>query len=136
MTTRDMKKVKSNTRTTTETKFMSELPYKALKDLSDRLDLLKDGKTAYWRELAREMDYSSVNVEHFGLNAGKLNGSPGYSLLLDMSNRGITYDELVAMLKKLQLYEALVTLGHKGTHDSLAYMYCIVVTFVRGCPYH
>lgn len=107
---------KGNTRSTSDTKSMSDLPYKALKDVSDRLDLLKDGKTAYWRELAREMDYPSITVENFGLNAGKLNGSPGYSLLLDMSNRGVTYDELISLLKKLQLYDCLVALNHKGTN--------------------
>lgn len=98
----------------TDNKPLIDLPYKSLKDLSDRLDLLKDGKTAYWRELAREMDYNSITIENFGLSAMKPNGSPGYSLLLDMSNRGVTYDELVAMLKKLQMFEALTTLGHKG----------------------
>ena len=97
-----------------EGKMMSELPYKALKDLSDRLDLLKDGKTAYWRELARLMDYNSITVETIGLHAVKPNGSPGYALLLDMSNRGISYEELVSYLKRLELFDALVQIGHKG----------------------
>ena len=105
---------KKSSRTSTENNMMSDLPYKAMKDLADRLDLLKDGKTAYWRELAREMDYNSITVENFGLSATKPNGSPGYSLLLDMSNRGTSYEELVAHLKKLQMYEALVQLGYKG----------------------
>lgn len=95
-------------------KMMSELPYKTLKAVAERLDLMKDGKTANWRELAGQMDYSPITVENFGLNAGKVDGSPGYSLLLDMSNRGVGYDELVSYLKRLEMYEALIALGCKG----------------------
>lgn len=95
---------------------MSELPYKTLKDISDRLDLLKDGKTSYWRELATLMDYSHITVEKFGMQASKPTGSPGYSLLLDMTNKGVSYDELVSYLKRLELYDALVQIGYKGTH--------------------
>ena len=101
-------------RNAVETKSLSELPYKSLKELSDRLDQLRDGKTAYWRELAKEMDYTSIMIENFGLSANKPNGSPGYSLLLDMSNRGVTYDQLITMLKRIHLYDALANLGHKG----------------------
>ena len=96
-------------------KMMSELPYKTLKDISDRLDILKDGKTSYWRELATLMDYNHITVEKFGMQASKPNGSPGYSLLLDMSNKGVSYDELVSYLKRLELFDALVQIGYKGT---------------------
>ena len=93
---------------------MSELPYKTLKDISDRLDLLKDGKTAYWREMATMMNYNQITVESFGMQASKPNGSPGYALLLDMSNRGVSYEELVSYLKRLELFDALVQIGYKG----------------------
>ena len=56
----------------------------------------------------------SITVETIGLHAVKPNGSPGYALLLDMSNRGISYEELVSYLKKLELFDALVQIGHKG----------------------
>ena len=95
---------------------MSDLPYKTLKDISDRLDLLKDGKTSYWRELATLMDYNHITVEKFGMQASRQNGSPGYSLLLDMNNKGVSYEELISYLKRLELFDALVQIGYKGTY--------------------
>ena len=97
-----------------EGKMMSSLPYKTLKDISDRLDLLKDGKTSYWRELATLMDYDHITVEKFGMLASKQNGSPGYSLLCDMSNKGVSYEELVSYLKRLELFDALVQIDYRG----------------------
>ena len=118
-----------------EGKMMSELPYKALKDLSDRLDLLKDGKTAYWRELARLMDYNSITVETIGLHAVKPNGSPGYAILLDMSNRGISYEELVSYLKKLELFDALVQIGHKGIHTQISSSFSLCIYYIHTYMY-
>ena len=58
--------------------------------------------------------YDQLTVERFALNAGRVDGSPAYALLTDMSNRGVTYDELITLLKKLNHKLALQELGYKG----------------------
>ena len=58
--------------------------------------------------------YDSLTVERFGMNASKTSGSPAYALLMDMSNRGITYDQLIAALKKMEFNLALHEIGYKG----------------------
>ena len=48
------------------------------------------------------------------MNANRVDGSPAYALLTDMSNRGVTYDQVVMLLKKLSHKLALQELGYKG----------------------
>lgn len=91
--------------------FISDLSYPALKRLADRLDIADN-----WRRLVEAMPacpYDSLTVERFALNAHRKDGSPAYSLLTDMSNRGVGYEELVRLLKKLGFLQALVDLGYK-----------------------
>ena len=52
------------------------------------------------------------------MNANRVDGSPAYALLTDMSNRGVTYDELITLLKKLNHKLALQELGYKGEQMS------------------
>lgn len=95
-------------------KNVSELSYTVLKAIGDRLDMVSGEGTSYWRKLAELLEYDIMTVEKLGMASLKPDGSPGYSLLLDMSNRGTTYNELVSYLKRLTLYEALTHLGYKG----------------------
>ena len=71
---------------------VTQLPYTTLSKLSVLLD----------------------TSEKFALNANQPSGSPAYALLTDMANRGVTYDELIAGLKKLNFYNALTEIGHRG----------------------
>lgn len=97
-------------------KAISELPYATLKRLADRLDMPCDG-SLYWRKLITVMPgspYDQLTVERFAMNAHRLDGSPAYALLTDMSNRGVSYDELVSYLKRMSFYAALHELGYRG----------------------
>lgn len=97
-------------------KAISELPYATLKRLADRLDMPCDG-SLYWRKLISVMSgtpYDQLTVERFAMNAHRLDGSPAYALLTDMSNRGVSYDELITYLKKMNHYAALHELGYRG----------------------
>ena len=47
------------------------------------------------------------------MNANRVDGSPGYALLTDMGNRGITYKQLVAGFKKINLAGALYDIGYR-----------------------
>ena len=96
---------------------VSQLPYTTLSKLSVLLDTSKDGTQTMWRRLIEVMPhlkYNVTTVEKFALNANQPSGSPAYALLTDMANRGITYDELIAGLKKLNFYNALTEIGHRG----------------------
>ena len=104
------------TRSPPKPKAISELPYATLKRLADRLDMPYDG-SLYWRKLITVMPgtpYDQLTVERFAMNAHRLDGSPAYALLTDMSNRGVSYDELVSYLKKMSFYTALHELGYRG----------------------
>lgn len=95
-------------------KLIGDLPYATLKRLADRIDNPGEGN---WRELIRVLPgtaYDQATVERFGLNANRVGGSPGYALLTDLSNRGISYDVLVTGLKRLHFGAALHDLGYRG----------------------
>lgn len=96
---------------------VSELPYTTLSKLSVLLDTSRDGAQTMWRKLIEVMPhlkYNVTTVEKFALNANQPSGSPSYALLTDMSNRGVTYDELITGLKKLNFFSALTEIGHRG----------------------
>ncbi len=91
-----------------------DLDFVTLKKLADRLDIPGERN---WRKLIEMMPscrYDSLTVEKFGLNANKSDGSPAYALLSDMSNRGVTYDELINAFKKMQFDTALQDIGYRG----------------------
>ena len=94
---------------------IADLDYVTLKKLADRLDIPGERN---WRKLIENMPsckYDSLTVEKFGLNANKINGSPGYALLMDMSNSGVTYNELITAFKKMQFDTALQDIGYRGS---------------------
>lgn len=96
---------------------ISELPYATLQRLASRLDMPCDGNQLYWRRLIEAMPegmYDSLTVNRFAMNANRLDGSPGYALLTDMGNRGVTLDQLVSYLKSMRFDVALRELGYKG----------------------
>lgn len=98
---------------------LSDLSYTLLKRLGDRLDM-DSGKTTWWRKLieAKNDDtYSTMAVAKFAQSALRSDGSPGYDLLLDMSNRGMTFDGLTSLLKKIKYYDALKDIGYKGLYE-------------------
>lgn len=98
-------------------KTISDLPYAVLKRLSDQLDLPNQGSQTYWRELIKilpDSPYDQIAVEKFGMNANRVDGSPAYALLTDLSNRGMTYNELISLLKTLKHYTALSEMGYTG----------------------
>ncbi len=93
---------------------ISELDYVTLKKLANRLDIPGERN---WRRLVEVMPschYDTLTVERFGLNSSRSDGSPAYALLTDMSNRGVTYDQLISGLKKMQLDTALQDIGYRG----------------------
>lgn len=96
---------------------ISELPYATLQRLANRLDMPCDGNQLYWRRLIEAMPagmYDPLTVNRFAMNAGRVDGSPGYALLTDMGNRGVTFDQLVSYLKSMKFDVALRELGYKG----------------------
>ena len=96
---------------------ISELPYATLRRLADRLDMPCDGNQLYWRRLIGAMPegmYDPLTVNRFSMNANRLDGSPGYALLTDMGNRGVTLGQLVDYLKSMHFDVALRELGYKG----------------------
>lgn len=100
-------------------RLVSQLPYPTLSKLSTLLDTCRDGAQAMWRRLIEEMPhlkYDVTTVEKFALNANKPSGSPAYALLTDMSNKGVSYDELITGLKKLDFFAALSAIGYRGKH--------------------
>ncbi len=99
-------------------KLISDLPYTTLKRLADRLDLPCEGNQLYWRRMVNEWSgspYDQLTIERFAMNANRLDGSPAYALLTDMSNRGVSYGHLVSLLKKIGHHTALHGLGYRGT---------------------
>ncbi len=62
------------------------------------------------------VSYDQATVEKFGLNGNRVEGSPSYALMTDLSNRGIGYDVLITGLKKLHFGAALTDLGYRGIH--------------------
>jgi hypothetical protein len=95
---------------------ISELPYATLQRLASRLDMPCDGNQLYWRRLIEAMPegmYDPLTVNRFAMNANRLDGSPGYALLTDMGNRGVTFDQLVTYLKSMNFDVALRELGYK-----------------------
>lgn len=95
-------------------KKIDDLDYVTVRKLASRLDIPGENN---WRKLIEMMPsvrYDSLKVEQFGLNASKIDGSPGYALLSDMSNKGVTYDQLIAALKKMQFDTALQEIGYRG----------------------
>ena len=99
-------------------RLVSQLPYTTLSKLSSLLDTSRgDGSQIMWRKLIEEMPhlkYDVTTVEKFALNVNQPSGSPSYALLTDMSNTGVTYEELIIGLKKLNFHTALTAIGHRG----------------------
>ena len=96
---------------------ISDLPYATLQRLGNRLDLPCGGNQLYWRQLIEVMPegmYDQLTVNRFAMNANRLDGSPGYALLTDMGNRGVTFEQLVTYLKSMNFDVALRELGYKG----------------------
>lgn len=96
---------------------LSEVPYATLKRLGDRLDMAYDGTSTWWRKLIEkkaDSRYDMVTVARLARVGQQQDGSPGYELLRDLSNRGVTFEELVSLLKKLEYYDALKEIGYKG----------------------
>lgn len=103
-------------------RLVSQLPYPTLSKLSTLLDTSRDGSQLMWRKLIEEMPhlkYNVTTVEKFALNVNQPNGSPSYALLTDMSNRSVTYEELITGLKKLNFFTALTAIGHRGIRDAV-----------------
>lgn len=99
---------------TKEFKKLADLDYVSLKKLANRLDIPGERN---WRSLIEKVPgvrYDPLTVERFGLNANKSDGSPGYALLTDMSNRGVTYDQLITALKRMHFDTALQDIGYRG----------------------
>lgn len=95
-------------------KLLADLDYVTIKKLASRLDIPGEKN---WRCLIESMPscrYDSLTVERFGMNASKTDGSPAYAMLMDMSNRGVSYDQLIAALKKMQFDLALHEIGYRG----------------------
>ena len=93
---------------------IADLDYVTVRKLANRLDIPGDKN---WRKLIEMMPsvrYDPLTVEKFGLNASKQDGSPAYALLSDMSSRGVTYDQLIAALKRMQFDTALQEIGYRG----------------------
>lgn len=93
---------------------IADLDYVTVKKLANRLDIPGDKN---WRKLIEMMPsvrYDPLTVEKFGLNSTKPDGSPGYALLSDMSSRGVTYDQLITALKRMQFDTALQEIGYRG----------------------
>lgn len=104
----------------TQSRLVSELPYNTLSKLSSLLDTSRDGSQVMWRKLIEMMPhlkYNVTTVEKFALNANQPNGSPSYALLTDMSNKGVSYDDLITGLKKLDFHTALTAIGHRGRNN-------------------
>ena len=115
MTSRSPQKQSSKTKPQgKQFKKIADLDYVTVRKLASRLDIPGENN---WRRLIEMMPsvrYDSLTVERFGLNASKVDGSPGYALLSDMSSRGVTYDQLIAALKKMQFDIALQEIGYRG----------------------
>lgn len=95
---------------------IADLDYITLKKLANRLDIPGERN---WRRLIEMMPnchYDPLTVEKFGLNASKLDGSPAYAMLSDMSNRGVSYNQLITALKKMQFDTALQEIGYRGKY--------------------
>lgn len=96
---------------------LSEVSYATLKRLGDRLDMAYDGTSTWWRKLIEKKAdprYDAITVAKLARAGQQHDGSPGYELLMDMSNRGVTFGELVSLLKKLEYFDALKEIGYKG----------------------
>ena len=107
---------------------ISELPYTSLQRLGNRLDMPCEGNQLYWRKLIEVMPesmYDQLTVNRFAMNANRLDGSPGYALLTDMGNRGVTFEQLVGYLKKMKFDSALRELGYKGECVSMCVYECM-----------
>ena len=112
---------------------ISELPYATLQRLGNRLDMPCAGNQLYWRRLIEVMPegmYDQLTVNRFAMNAGRLDGSPGYALLTDMGNRGVTFQQLVTYLKSMKFDVALRELGYKGEPDRLT---CVAFENPSSC---
>ena len=121
---------KANPKQSKRFRKIADLDFVTLKKLSDRLDIPGERN---WRKLIENMPschYDSLTVEKFGLNANKSDGSPGYALLLDMSNRGVSYDELITAFKKMQFDTALQDIGYRGRWYGWS---CVCVFYVCVC---
>lgn len=95
-------------------KKIADLDYVTVRKLACRLDIPGENNWRRLIEMMPSVKYDSLTVERFGLNASKVDGSPGYALLSDMSSRGVTYDQLIAALKKMQFDIALQEIGYRG----------------------
>lgn len=96
---------------------ISLLPYARLKGLANRLDMPCDGNQLYWRRMIEVMPegmYDPLTVNRFAMNAHRLDGSPGYALLTDMGNRGVTFGQLIDYLKSMRFDVAMRELGYRG----------------------
>lgn len=95
---------------------LADMEYITLKKLANLMDIPGDKN---WRGLIEAMPscrYDRLTVERFGMNASKPDGSPAYAMLMDMGNRGVTFKELVAALKRMQFDLALQEIGYQGQY--------------------
>ena len=93
---------------------LANMDYIALKKLADRLDVPGDKN---WRALIAAMPscrYDPMEVERFGMNASRPDGSPAYTMLMDMGSRNVTYKDLVGALKRMRFDLALEEIGYRG----------------------
>jgi len=93
---------------------LADMDYITLKTLADRLDIPGDKN---WRALIAAMPscrYDPMEVERFGMNARRPDGSPAYTMLMDMGSRNVTYKDLVGALKKMRFDLALEEIGYRG----------------------
>ncbi|NWU99518.1 MALT1 protein, partial [Upupa epops] len=97
---------------------LGRLPEPLLRRLSELLD--RAGPDRGWRELARRagtcgrVRLSSLDLEQCSLKVLEPEGSPSWSLLKLLGDRGCTVVELVELLQALEHTEALQCLNHSG----------------------
>ncbi|NWV28452.1 MALT1 protein, partial [Origma solitaria] len=97
---------------------LSRVPEPLLRRLSELLDRAEPGKG--WRELAQRaasrgaLRLSAVDVEQCSLRVLEAEGSPSWSLLKLLGDRGCTVPELFESLQALEHTEALRCLSNSG----------------------
>ena len=115
---------------------ISDLSYATLQRLGNRLDVPCGGNQLYWRQLIEVMPegmYDQLTVNRFAMNAGRLDGSPGYALLTDMGNRGVTFEQLVGYLKNMKFDVALRELGYKGVVSPHVHNSTVTRVYIFPC---
>lgn len=93
---------------------LADLDYVTLKKLANRLDIPGEKNWRKFIEMMPSCHYDPLTVERFGMNANMADGSPAYAMLTDMSNKGVTYNQLISALKKMNFDTALQDIGYRG----------------------